>query len=112
MDLTAALDFKVPALTALNQNDASKLLHEIIGSVDRLFVLNFTILQLHQLVHHVVIDLLTVYVRHLCLVLDLLILYYAFFCITCRFKVSHCSSLDVSIDSLQLVLFLFRIRQH
>ena len=44
MYLAAAFNLKVPALAALPEDDASKLLHEIIGSVDRLFVLNFAIL--------------------------------------------------------------------
>ena len=98
MNHLASLDLQVAARPTILQDHSSELLHIIVGLIDRLFVLNFAIFELLQVVHHAVVDLLPCNVGQLCIVLDLLVLDYAVFGLACRLEVRHGSALNICID--------------
>ena len=106
MDFTTSLDFKIPARPAVLQNDTTELLNEIVRSVYSFFVFYFAVFELHQVVHHCVIDLLPCDVSHFSFVLDLLILHHTVLGVARRLEVTHCCALDISIYRIQF-LFLF-----
>ena len=104
MDLRAPLNLQITAHSTIFQDGSAELLNKIVGLIHCLFILNFAVFQLHQVVHHVVIDLLPCNICQFSFILNLLILDNAVFGFTRRLEVRHRCLFYARVDRMQLVL--------
>ena len=104
VDFLASFDLHVSALPTELEHAPSELMQIVVCLVDDLLVIDFEVFELHQAVHHDVVDLLALNVGELCFVLDFLVLYDGVFSVSCRPKVRHCCLFYFLVDLVQLFL--------
>ena len=102
MNNLTSLHFKVSDLSTQLQDTLPKLLHIVIGILDCLFVGDFTVLQQHQIRHHVVIVLQSGWISQLSIVLDGLVPHCTILSLPCLLKIPKSRILYVLVYLVKL----------